>query len=281
MSEAARHRPRPSTFQRVNDMSSHDLSCGRMPDSLPAGFGFGRRSGNLIVQRNRRSCMKPWRNPKAAGTSSCCSSWHSRPRAVAALGLRQCSRVPEQMPTMISSSTRAARGGPLDDGSEQAARGLASVSAEACGIGAGGTAQTLSCGGSTVSKEYLDSHQKSLAELKHLTRCLIARGKVAHLEGRTDEAFQSYAEAYQFALRSAEVSGHGLSDSSLLQDARPRAVQADHPSLSGPQMPEISQYDRPDRRRKRKDPGSSLGDWRSGSRRLLERPCDWRSGLPK
>lgn len=182
--------------------------------------------------------MKAWRNPKAIGLFLL---------LVVALGLVL--SLPWD-PTVFTvpqpngyddflQAAAAVRGGPPDDGSEQAARGLVAVSTGAYALVQAGLHKPCRVR-IQVSKEYLDSHQKSLAELKRLTRCLIARGKVAHLEGRTDKAFEAYVEAYEFA---HEIGRGGLAMDYLIHLSC-KTLVLEHlkqiiPSLSGPQCHEM------------------------------------------
>jgi hypothetical protein len=51
-----------------------------------------------------------------------------------------------------------------------------------------------------VSKAWADKHASvEVPRLKWLTTCLIARGKLAELEGRNDAAFDSFMDAYRLA----------------------------------------------------------------------------------
>lgn len=210
--------------------------------------------------------MKPWRNPKAIGLVLL---------LVVALGLilvlpRGSTVFPVPKPNGYDDFLQAAaamRGGPLDDGSEQAARALAAMSAEPNALVQAGLHKPCRVR-IEVSEEYLDSHQKNLAELKGLTRCLIARGKVAHLEGRTDEAFQSYAEAYQFA---HEIGRGGLAMDYLIHLSCKMVVLEQFkpiiPSLSGPQCREmLAMIDRIEK--EEEDPGvvaRRLARWQSAT----------------
>jgi hypothetical protein len=50
-----------------------------------------------------------------------------------------------------------------------------------------------------VSKAWAEHHSEEVARLKWLTACLIAKGKLAEMEGRNDAAFDSFMDAYRLA----------------------------------------------------------------------------------
>lgn len=50
-----------------------------------------------------------------------------------------------------------------------------------------------------TSKDWGTSHTDEVGRLKNLTHCLIVKGRLAEMQGRTNEAFDVYLETYHFA----------------------------------------------------------------------------------
>ncbi len=50
-----------------------------------------------------------------------------------------------------------------------------------------------------TSTNYVARKNQDLANLKHLTHCMIARAEIAEADGRTSEMFDAYLKAYRFA----------------------------------------------------------------------------------
>ena len=58
-----------------------------------------------------------------------------------------------------------------------------------------------------TSRDWGTAHANEVGRLKNLTHCLIAKSRLAEMEGRTNEAFDVYLETYRFA---HEMSAGGL-----------------------------------------------------------------------